>query len=484
MTRETKVGLVVATSFLGLVGVVVAARMSTPEDAGRKARLADAQTAGTKKKAKEPAPTTENNGDDKKDGKVTEKAVIPATHETPGKPGGDPIDLSNLSNPTPPSIETKPAVAPPPTLDPKSTVGPLQTTEEQKKVINDLKKEVQLAQGPPPPTIDPMVKAPSTSTPTSLPNVSPSNGPETKPETKPESTPSTSKPEIKPESNPSTTKPEGPGPLAKPDPIAPAPGNIPDPGTSAPKPIASPPNSPPATDGKPPATTVTPIPTEVKPPAVADSKPPSAPPAPVGAVPSVSSPPIAVVAAGQTNNTLPQVKQYDINAYSIKPEDRSFADISQKLYGNDKYAQALVLFNRDHPQATEGIRQEPPQLRPGTPIFFPPKEILESKYASTLTSPTPPSPANSSPVSVGPPSPLTAVTPGNPSSVAAPPPGTNVWTEAGGGKNYRVGNNPEHIREIARTVLGDPEKWSEIYRLNHSVDPAYPIPAGTVLKLP
>jgi hypothetical protein len=33
-------------------------------------------------------------------------------------------------------------------------------------------------------------------------------------------------------------------------------------------------------------------------------------------------------------------------------------------------------------------------------------------------------------------------------------------------------------------VLGDPEKWSEIYRLNHSVDPAYPIPAGTVLKLP
>ena len=481
MTRETKVGLVVATSFLGLVGVVVAARMSTPEDAGRKARLADAQTAGTKKKAKEPAPTTENNGDDKKDGKVTEKAVIPATHETPGKPGGDPIDLSNLSNPTPPSIETKPAVAPPPTLDPKSTAGTPPTIEDPK--AKELKKQLEFLARNNVPVAPPLVPSdpPNSGAP---PAVKPSTGPETKPETKPESTPTTTKPESKPESTPSTTKPEGPGALPKPDPIAPAPGNIPDPGTSAPKPIASPPNSPPATDGKPPATTVTPIPTEVKPPAVADSKPPSAPPAPVGAVPSVSSPPIAVVAAGQTNNTLPQVKQYDINAYSIKPEDRSFADISQKLYGNDKYAQALVLFNRDHPQATEGIRQEPPQLRPGTPIFFPPKEILESKYASTLTSPTPPSPANSSPVSVGPPSPLTAVTPGNPSSVAAPPPGTNVWTEAGGGKNYRVGNNPEHIREIARTVLGDPEKWSEIYRLNHSVDPAYPIPAGTVLKLP
>ena len=480
MTRETKVGLVVATSFLGLVGVVVAARMSSPENAEKKTRLADAQTAGNKKKPKESASTTENNGDDKKDGKVTEKAVIPATHETPGKPSGEPItiDLNSISNPTPPTIETKPAVAPPPIInDP---------------VAKEVKKQVQLAHNDPPGTPPSLVASGPETKPETKPEATPSTTkpetkpesalPTTKPETKPESALPTTKPETKPESTPSTTRPEGPGPLAKPDPIAPAQGSNPDPGT---KPQVSPPPLAPANDGKPPATTVTPIPTEVKPPAVADSKPPSAPPAPIGAIPSVTSPPIAVVAAGQTNNTLPQVKQYDINAYSIKPEDRSFADISQNLYGNAKYAQALVLFNRDHPQATEGIRQEPPQLRPGTPIFFPPKEILESKYASTLTSPTPPSPANSSPASVlGSPTPLTAVTPGNPSSVAAPPPGTNVWTEAGGGKNYRVGNNPEHIREIARTVLGDPEKWSEIYRLNHSVDPAYPIPAGTVLKLP
>jgi hypothetical protein len=474
MTRETKVGLVVATSFLGLVGVVVAARMSTPEISGKK-RLADAQAAETKKKA-ESSPATDN---DKKDGKGGDKTVVPATHQTTGKPGGEPftVDLNNISNPPsvlPPTIEPKPVV-----------VGPPPSPEEHKKVINDLKKEVQLVQvGPPPPGGPPLM--PSNDPPK---NVAPPNGQD-------------KKLEVKPDSPPTSIKPDAPGVVKPPEPNNP-PATITDPAANATKPPAVPGplanNGPPANgpgEVKPPANTGPPMPVTPpdsgKPPVAAEGPanrggpPPNSFPDPIGSKPPVSSPPISVaLAAGQgNNNSLPQVKQYDVTAYNIKPEDRSFADISQKVYGSDKYAQALVLFNReDNPQAPEGIRQEPPQLRPGTAINFPPKEILENRYAKYIASPAPAGPTN--PVSVlGSPTPLTAPTPGNPNTVAAPPPGTNVWTEPGGGKSYRVGNNGEHIYEIARSVLGDGGRWAEIYRLNPTVNPQFPIPAGTVLKLP
>jgi hypothetical protein len=481
MTRETKVGLVVATSFLSLVGVVVAARMSTPEPSTKKGRLADTKTADIKTKPKESSPASEPGQSDKKEEKGIDK-VIPATHDSSEKPGESstppPLNI-NVSGPLP---GAEPVLAPKNT-ETKPTVDSATTAEDQ-KIIKELNKQTQLvAQGPPPPlrNVDPPA-APPALVASNPPNtgtaaaVKPSTGPETKPETKPES-------------SPPTTKPEGPGPLTKPESIGFS--TNPETAGNATKPQVTPdPKNPPTTapvaDNKPAATTSTPIPTaDVKPAANTDLNHKDPPPAPIGATPPVSSPPIAVaLAGGQTNNTLPQVKQYDINAYSIKPEDKSFADISKNVYGNDKYAQALVLFNRDHPQATEGVRQDPPQVRPGTPIFYPPKEILESKYGSVITGPAPAAPTNSSAVSVGAPTPLNAVTPGNPNTVSAPPPGTNVWTEPGGGKSYRVGNNPEHIREIARTALGDPERWSEIYRLNRTIDPAFLIPAGTVLKLP
>src|SRR5260370_10841956 len=94
--------------------------------------------------------------------------------------------------------------------------------------------------------------------------------------------------------------------------------------------------------------------------------------------------------------------------------------------------------------------QNPPQLRPGSAIFYPPRDVLESKYASAIGTPAGPGRTNSSPVTVGVPTPVPAPTPGNPNNVAAPPPGT--WAGPGDGKTYRAGNNREPISKIAQNA--------------------------------
>ena len=41
-----------------------------------------------------------------------------------------------------------------------------------------------------------------------------------------------------------------------------------------------------------------------------------------------------------------------------------------------------------------------------------------------------------------------------------------------------------YVPEIARKTLGDSRRWPEIYRLNGTIDPSYPVPGGTDLRLP
>ncbi len=464
MTRETKVGLVVATSFLGLVGVVVAARISTPEATAKKTPPAEGQTAEKKDKAQKSGPII----DQAKNDNTGAQTVVPANHDEvqikqpPEPPGAGPLIVDN-NKPSPAAESPIPPTSPPPEL-----VGP-PPPEPEDSFLKVIEKQTQLVQGPPPPAPkDLSGTGPLSLTPTDL-----------------------SKTVVP---SPVTPSP-GPEPLAKTEPITPAPGltNTAEPAV---KPAATPganantnvpPSNVPASENKLPLITGAPIPApEVKNPVNTDPKDSQLhgpPPAPIGSNQPVTSPPIpAALAGGQTNNSLPQVKQYDINTYLVQPVDRSFADISQKVYGSEKYGQALVLFNRDHPQATEGIRQEPPQLRPGSPIFYPPRDVLESKYASAIGTPAGPGRTNSSPVTVGVPTPVPAPTPGNPNNVAAPPPGT--WAGPGDGKTYRVGNNGEPIYKIAQNVLGDGTRWFEIYRLNPTLNPQFPIPAGTELKLP
>jgi hypothetical protein len=169
-------------------------------------------------------------------------------------------------------------------------------------------------------------------------------------------------------------------------------------------------------------------------------------------------------------------------------------------YKSDRYEQALLLFNRSHPLAADGIRTDPPRLQPGTPIYVPPATILDKYYATAI--PEGPAPAaepgaiarntevvpavrpNLAPSTQSSPlfgtqatesSPLIRPTP------AAPPKPAPV-TE----KTYKVGANGESFYEIARrTLTGDADiRWNDIYKLNPGLNPQELVPAGTVLHMP
>jgi hypothetical protein len=231
-----------------------------------------------------------------------------------------------------------------------------------------------------------------------------------------------------------------------------------------------------------------------------------------------------------------KVDSYDEETYVCKQGDR-FEDISMKFYQTEKYAQALLLFNRNHPRAIAAVRQDPPTLAAGQAVYIPPLRVLEKQYATAipdhaaLGSTATPIPTNSdlknpaggtagsgltsSSASTGetagsqksilsdnrnstfnggagpdvnaasggayalpqdirnsvPPAPL----PGVPSTKAAVP---------GQEKTYQVPKNGETFWEISRKTLGNPNRWSEIARLNPQIKPQYPVPGDTILKMP
>jgi hypothetical protein len=198
----------------------------------------------------------------------------------------------------------------------------------------------------------------------------------------------------------------------------------------------------------------------------------------IGATTQVTSPPIPVKSQVPVTNA----RSYDTESYVTQPGDQSFADISRRVYNSDQYSRALVLFNRDHPFASADVKQDPPQVKPGTRVYFPPIDVLKSKYPEAFGSPVQ---ANNSvaPVQFGKATPLTAM-PGDTNVAAGPPPGTKSAFGPGPGNTYRVRDGGERLYEIAQSLLGDGSRWPQIYRLNPDVQPAYPVPAGTVLKLP
>jgi hypothetical protein len=128
-------------------------------------------------------------------------------------------------------------------------------------------------------------------------------------------------------------------------------------------------------------------------------------------------------------------------------------------------------------------------LKPGQPVFVPPKEILAEKFPeavkSTHSIPVAP------PITVKPS--VVAKTPGASGPDVSPPttPGVPVKTteapaqgvvkQTAAGPVYLVKGNGEMVIEIAKK-LG--VNWSLIYRLNPQIDPRYPLPPGTQLRLP
>jgi nucleoid-associated protein YgaU len=180
------------------------------------------------------------------------------------------------------------------------------------------------------------------------------------------------------------------------------------------------------------------------------------------------------------------VESYDEDTYTCKANE-TFRSISQAVYRTDAYDQALLLFNRNHPLANEAIKQNPPLLQAGQPIYIPPLQILRKYYAASIpdnNNLTPvrnpasnETPSTSQPVMLAPPA-------SGATMATGATPGTGAMTATASTRTYRVGAAGEMIRDIARRTLGNGDRWTEIYQLNRSYDPMYAVPAGTELRLP
>jgi len=201
---------------------------------------------------------------------------------------------------------------------------------------------------------------------------------------------------------------------------------------------------------------------------------PTRPVAPLGARVGAVSAPIVVPTQSAipqaTASNEPQVESYDEETYSWKQND-SFRAISQQYYQTDKYERALVLFTPNHPLAKDGFRLEPPQLQPGQEVYIPPMRILEKYYAVGINSST--SAPQNAPVIPH------STTPSTPTPLVATPVSSSNQE-----RKYRVQPSGEMFFEIARRTLGNPERWTDIYRLNKQYNPQDPIPGGSDLVMP
>lgn len=209
-------------------------------------------------------------------------------------------------------------------------------------------------------------------------------------------------------------------------------------------------------------------------------------PVPLAAPPTVASPPIPVSGppAGAPAAAVvrppvfvdPRVESFDEETYVCKPSD-TFQSICKDKYMTDKYANALLTFNRAHPLAADGIRNEPPVLKAGQPVYIPPMEILEKRYASLIPDLAPRAASEARPA-------VPAMS--APTLVPAPVPVAGAAMPPSGGQSYTVRERPETFYEIAQKQFGRAERWGAIWELNRSEfpNPNQPLPLGTVVRLP
>jgi hypothetical protein len=520
MTRETKVGLVVAGSFICLVGVVLALKLRQTEDTVGAKGLAQANNPGnaTHKGTKEPpvSITPEKNPTGNGPAPVANPQLQPlpnsgirpanATSEEPNNPGtplpppplGDPQQKGEIQNPitvqtrepvgSPPSeqpgspINNGPGLPPPPIVDLPPVPTSAQGAGEQQTIDQQLQEHKQKAeQGN---TVSPPLPPPIVN-----PTVLPPNNPV----------------QVLPAPSGGTATPPPPTPLGPP-PADPQPLPVQSPGNpTAPEviPIKIAPANPPPPTGVnlPPQggddaakkneqgfnkhmegfhAGNNPV-LEVKTPPI--QSPPS--------TPDRAPSPIAVTVPPSRPAEAPQVIMTETKVYTLQHEDKTFADLSRKFYGTPDQADALLRFNRDYPMASDAIKQNPPLLIPGQRVFVPDPATLRQGTAEPASKITP-IPIGSSDGAVAPsPPPIAAPTPPPPS----PNPGGGMSstinlrpvassTGTTNGQVYQVATQGEMILNIAERTLGDRMRWSEIYRLNPQINPSSPIPGGTVLRLP
>lgn len=174
--------------------------------------------------------------------------------------------------------------------------------------------------------------------------------------------------------------------------------------------------------------------------------------------------PTFVIPQSKPNDAI--VVQYDIKSHVVRPGE-SFASLSRDHYRTDAYANALMAYNRDWSKDRNLTT-----LQPGQTILLPALQVLQQdRYARAVADARPA--IGAAPVSINAPVPLNqnrTFTPSTPSADAT--------------KNYRIPVGGQKIYELAMQTMGDGSRWTEIYRLNPTIDPLQPIPGNTVVRLP
>jgi hypothetical protein len=455
MTRETKLGLIVAGSFLALVGTVMGLKKFLPQGNPAEAKaVADThQTAPATPETKRANSTPEPTHLEIKPANPAEKLVIPGddlitispapktvhrAEDQQFRPSARPMDDSKVTpaaNKTPNTllldeqpelmIPDSPKKKDPPALVPgkADNLPLLDEIAPPKSVEIHVKKDVlrlpvdDLA--PPPGKPNPK---PDTEKLTQLPPVEleplptvPTVKKENRTETVPEITfPGQPKEEIaplpKPKDNPATLEmPPSTGPITirpatpkKQEPVDPLAGRQPakiEFGNS--KSSAN-------------------VPPEIKP----SEAPPARDPAPA--------------VAGK-----PSEDDYEEDLYTMRDGD-NYRAISKLHYRSENYATALMKYN----QANHGAQARY--------IRIPPVWVLEKRYPADITGG--PQTTNFSP----------------PAAVDAPRP-PNVYIVSGTG---------EYLAEVAQKTLGNEDAWTRIKELNKNINEVKRIPAGTRLILP
>ena len=186
-------------------------------------------------------------------------------------------------------------------------------------------------------------------------------------------------------------------------------------------------------------------------------------PPPIGTKPDVSVQPVGVVAPTRTPPA--QQGNWDDDLYQARSGE-TFPSIARDHYQSERYGQALMYYNRDYPLATVATQRDPATIAAGQRIYLPPTRILQRDYGSIIPDPSAAPPASAA---------------GQP---AAPAAVVSTATIPLPEKRYRVPGGGAMFLTIARSKLGDENRWPEIYRLNPSFEPTNLVPGGTVLRMP
>jgi hypothetical protein len=211
----------------------------------------------------------------------------------------------------------------------------------------------------------------------------------------------------------------------------------------------------------------------------------------LGGGPAAGGPTIRVSGPSETQAAAqaPQVRDYYDEPFRCTPDVRTFEAIAKKQYGSERYARALLLYNRDYNPAlppSENTREDT-NLPTGQKVVMPPASVLEDRFAAAVRDYQPARQVvAAAPAARGQPIASTPVAPSPPGApAAAATAAANIGRPAAAATvSYQVQGGGEMLWQIARDRLGDAKRWVEIYRLNPDIQPAFAIPAGTVLRLP